>query len=280
MKPRFNQPKGYRPTGSGSPSYHYCRRHDYIFYPVAWTDSETGTYYEKGYYDENGRRYDNVSFEKNGKFENVVCKCQYCGQETVLDLTSEETANKALQCPACGAPMSISSELDEYDSTEGRIPYSPDITRQGGTRKRSHLKTILIVIAVLIGLGIYGSTLSNDDESYDSGQTITNTADGSIVLTQTSDHAYTENGSANDKELVWDDESGSYYDASTECWVWYNTDVDPAVWQYWYEGISSDYGDYGWMEHDAEGWWIEASAGNWVALPSRYDTSNLWYIED
>ena len=71
-----------------------------------------------------------------------------------------------------------------------------------------------------------------------------------------------------------------YYDEETECWIWWNTDVDPNVWQYWYEGISSDYGDYGWMEHDDTGWYIEASRGNWIELPSRYDTGNLWYIED
>ena len=46
-----------------------------------------------------------------------------------------------------------------------------------------------------------------------------------------------------------------------------------------YEGISSDYGDYGWMEHDSEGWWIEASEGNWIPLPSSYDSSGLWYID-
>ena len=33
------------------------------------------------------------------------------------------------------------------------------------------------------------------------------------------------------------------------------------------------------MEHDSEGWWIEASEGNWIPLPSTYDSSDLWYID-
>ena len=32
------------------------------------------------------------------------------------------------------------------------------------------------------------------------------------------------------------------------------------------------------MEHYDDGWFIEASNGNWVALPSGYDSSRLWYI--
>ena len=56
--------------------------------------------------------------------------------------------------------------------------------------------------------------------------------------------------------------------------------MDPPVWQYWYEGISSDYGDYGWMEHDDDGWYIEKDHGEWIKLPDKYGTDGLWYIED
>ena len=55
--------------------------------------------------------------------------------------------------------------------------------------------------------------------------------------------------------------------------------MEPAVWQYWYEGISSDFDESGWMEHDADGWYIEAYKGDWIALPTQYDTSGLWYID-
>ena len=102
-----------------------------------------------------------------------------------------------------------------------------------------------------------------------------------IRLNLSGQNAYHYAGSADqtyDKRLVWDSDADSYYDASTECWLWYNTDVEPPIWQYWYEGISSDYGDYGWMEHDSSGWYIEKSQNNWIQLPAQYDTSKLWYI--
>ena len=83
-----------------------------------------------------------------------------------------------------------------------------------------------------------------------------------------------------DRKLVWNKEYESYYDEKSDCYVWYNTDEKPFVWQYWYEGISSDYGDSGWMEHEWDGWYIETKNNNWMKLPSKYDTSELWYIDD
>ena len=53
-----------------------------------------------------------------------------------------------------------------------------------------------------------------------------------------------------DLKLKWNSEYESYYSIPDDCYLWYNTDVIPNLWQYWYEGISSDYGDYGWMEYE------------------------------
>lgn len=79
----------------------------------------------------------------------------------------------------------------------------------------------------------------------------------------------------------WNDEYEAYYDKETDCYFWYNTTTKTHTWQYWYEGISSDYGDYGWMEWDAkEGEWIiEVSNGEWIYLPDKYDQSYLWHVE-
>ena len=78
------------------------------------------------------------------------------------------------------------------------------------------------------------------------------------------------------------DKSGNFYDPKTDCYFWFNTNVRPAIWQYWYEGISSDFGDYGWMEYDfyEKVWYIETSKGKWEVLPDKYDTSKLWHFED
>ena len=53
------------------------------------------------------------------------------------------------------------------------------------------------------------------------------------------------------------------------------------TWQYWYEGISSDFGDYGWMEWDKDEkeWYIEEYDGEWIILPEEYDRSRLWHVE-
>lgn len=78
----------------------------------------------------------------------------------------------------------------------------------------------------------------------------------------------------------WDSEYESYYDKTTDCYFWMNDTIDPPQWQYWYEGISSDYGDYGWMEYDFDEkiWYIEVSDDTWKPLPEKYDTTELWHF--
>lgn len=81
------------------------------------------------------------------------------------------------------------------------------------------------------------------------------------------------------------DKSDNYYDAATNCYFWLNKDVDPPIWQYWFEGISSDYGTYGWMEYDYEKqkWYIEVNDGIWIELADKYveqyGKSRLWHME-
>lgn len=79
----------------------------------------------------------------------------------------------------------------------------------------------------------------------------------------------------------WDDEMECYYDPETDCYFWYNDTTKTHTWQYWYEDISSDYGDYGWMEFDSteKQWYIEVADEEWTELPSEYDRSNLWHVE-
>ena len=75
----MNQPTGFVSATHRRPVYYYGRKHSYAYYPEDWTDAETGASYQKGYYDENGQRYENVAFEENGKYKSVVCGCPYCG---------------------------------------------------------------------------------------------------------------------------------------------------------------------------------------------------------
>lgn len=84
-----------------------------------------------------------------------------------------------------------------------------------------------------------------------------------------------------DRTCEWNDEFDCYYDPVTDCYFWYNDTTKTHTWQYWYEGISSDYGDYGWMEWDSteQQWYIEVSDGEWTELPAEYDRSYLWHVE-
>ncbi len=262
-----------------------------MYYPESWTDEASGTSYEKGYYDENGQHYDSVAFAKNGKYENVVCRCPYCGQSTVLNLTAEDATSHNLQCPSCGGPMEIQSELDDMISQgtgEPQSSASAQYRKQtAGTKKRRGW-IIAAVLVILFGIG--KNELRKEEQQYTPPvqqiQQIQNTQPESsgygstVILSRTGPDSFkVSSASTGDKKLVWDSDADSYYDADTDCWLWYNTDVEPAQWQYWYEGISSDYGDYGWLEHDSEGWWLETSDGNWIKLPGSYDASRLWYIE-
>ena len=279
------------------PSYYYGRRHDYVYYPESWTDQSTGTYYEKGYYDENGQHYDSVTFQENGKYENVVCHCPYCGQDTVLNLTAGDAASHNLQCPHCGGPMKIQSELDDYvtqpaanthtyASEESLRQFQEEAQKKKKAKRR---RRWLIVLAVLVVLYLYGHSLDSGSQpdSYEPqsqqlqlSQPDTVELGDTVVLVRTGDSSFQiSSADAGDKTLIWDWDADSYYDADTDCWLWYNTDVEPALWQYWYEGISSEYEESGWMEHDETGWYIEAREGTWISLPETFDTSELWYIE-
>ena len=222
-RPRVNQPTGYKPTGSSQrPRHVYGRRHDYVYYPTPWVDSSTGTSYEKGYYDENGNRYDDVAFSKNGVYENVLCHCPYCGQDAVMDLSAKDVGVKQLQCPSCGGPVEIRSMLD--DAVRGPSA-SGGVTRQAAPKKRGRgcLITTIISVVILAILAVFGSQLPSDGGGQDT-----------LALVQTGAHSYrvAESGEAADLTLGWDRDSESYYDPGSECWVWYNTDVSPNVWQY------------------------------------------------
>ena len=213
-----------------------------------------------------------------------------------MNLSSAEISAKKMDCPNCGGPMEIHSVLEQYQGTANAFSATSSAmpTR---SRRKSRIGIVLLVIilifAGLIGLGSYElkkearlEMQEAQEQPIDSFQ-LTGSEDiydllleDTVYLAGSDETGYSLSQIPADKELVWDDEAESFYDEDSDCWLWYNTDVEPAVWQYWYEGISSDFGDYGWMEHDSDGWFIEASYGNWIALPEEYDTSTLWYIKE
>ena len=184
-RPRVNQPIGFLLYSTLKPKYYYGKQHDYVYYPESWTDRGSGTTYEKGYYDENGQYYADVSFTKNGKYENVVCNCPYCGQDTILNLTADDIAAHHLQCPHCGGPMTIKSELDEYlqQPTENTHVYnSEESLRQfTGTNKKKKRRKWWIIGLVLLILYAIGASEESNDNHYYQNQTVHQYTDNSAL---------------------------------------------------------------------------------------------------
>ena len=308
-KPRQNQPTGYRNSYGGSPSRYYGRRHEYVYFPVAWIDPDSGRHYDGGYYDENGNRYESISYFRNGTYENVVCVCPYCDNKSIISLSAQNPNEQSLKCPVCGGAMEIRSALDEYQSAGSGYAAPAHQQKRAGTGARVFVIIAAVLIA-LVGLTVLGyqsrkwnspgspaGSTAEAPQSTGTGEPLQSIGTGEPLQSIGTDNADLPYGTAvsladngdgsfrivdgtGAKTITYDPEFDSYYDPESDCYLWYNTDVEPALWQYWYEGISSDYGDYGWMEHDSEGWWIEAGYDDWIPLPDEYQSDRLWYIAD
>ena len=288
---RVNQPSGWdlREHGGRRPENHYCLRHNYVYYPEAWTDSATGRNYKKGYYDEEGTYYQDVVFRRNGRYDNVVCTCEYCGTSSKINWDG----TGAITCPACGGPLNVSSAVDEYTQDPGYTNSSSEASASRQRGRTGCCVAAVIGLAMFIVLGVIGMMLDRTPE-YDfqapetaAVETYQGPADNTDIfgtvlwLDRQEDGSYVlspDGADSYDKKLTWDYGEGSYYDPEADCWLWFNTDVLPNLWQYWYEGISSDY-ESGWMEYEPDGWYIETEWGEWIPLPEDYDAAQLWHME-
>lgn len=104
-----------------------------------------------------------------------------------------------------------------------------------------------------------------------------------VYLKELGDGRYTISDALDyDKYMCWDSSADSYYDYTTGSYAWYNTDVSPNLWQYWFDGISTDYesSGYGWMECEGGTWYMETADGEWTDVTELYDTSGLWHIDN
>ena len=294
------------PAGTGPRPTRYVGRHNtYIYFPVAWTDTCDGKKYDPGYYDEDGKRYENVAFaEEDGSYKNVLCECEYCGTRKVMDVD----AGGSLHCESCGGTMKIVGTVDELirkETVDENTDRGDDSHTFESVGKQLIRSLLSVYFVSMLFIGIFTSMIKNMAGSYgerveygyyDDNQVIPfeeeyggNTGYSEyyeyddIFLSSSGDNTFviTDEESSCDKYLTWLDEYESWYDSESDCYLWYNEDLDPPIWQYWYEEISSDFGDYGWMEYDEyeQTWYIEQDEGDWIRLPSQYDASALWHIE-
>lgn len=262
-RPRYNQPQGYHVgKNNPTPKEYHCKKHDYVFYNTSWYSDHDGKYYKRGYYDETGKWYEDVLI-KDVQTNEVRFVCPYCDTEVKAAWRIGEKPS----CPNCSAQLQ-EIEADEIDNSRfsgagRRFQSDPDLL--------TRIICFSILGLIVLGLGIPAVRQLREEspsETY------------SITATQSAPSSYfvEELG----RSCPWDSYSESYYDSITDCYFWYNDEVDIPTWQYWYESISSDFGDYGWMEYDEyEGkWYIEADYGNWIELPDNYATDDLWYIHE
>ena len=270
---RTNQPTGCPSTNK--PLSLRGASHDYVYYPSGWTDTATGKYYDRGYYDETGKHYENVAIKKGSEYETICC-CDYCG--TSIKLKWKEGALPS--CPNCGALLSNITQNVFFDTElKDQIISSSNGFGKNITRIviGSIVACCLLPFLTVGGMGILSLLVP-----FIPDETTTTTTTRSTTLAP--DDPYNSNTIYVDvlgRNCNWDSEYECYYDEPTDCYFVFNTDVEPPEWQYWYEGISSDYGDYGWMtyDYDEERWYIESSSG-WDVLPDSYDVSDLWYMNE
>ncbi len=261
---RSSQPYGWNNTLYGAVRHFYGAAHDYDYYPQGWTASD-GRYFEEGYYDESGRHYNNMTMTGS----ETMLKCEYCGNHMVYMWKEGDVP----ACDKCGAMFRIDITDKVQSAYNGIAP-------QGNGSVKEFISGIPFLGKVAIGVFLCPLVLSF----------LAFVAALIFIAARSINPGSTEYKTVSAKNSIYVDEIGrtcyldgeDWYDSQTECWFYYNDSLPPYQWQYWYEGISSDYGDYGWMEYDMgeEAWYIETDSGNWVHLPADYDTSKLWHMTD
>ena len=271
-----------QPRSGVLPVILHCLQHDYAYYPTGW--EYEGQQYEAGYYDEAGNRYENVAFTDENGDSTVEFSCEYCGSRAKYKWTEGQFP----KCSSCGAPL---SPRDVH--TDAVIPaYSETSDEAAAAEKpprKKKRRIWLIIVAVLVLIWLFNSFSSRGAEYHPSGNSgytaELRPAAGQFRLGEDIRLKYSGNGiyeiisSGNaDKVLEYIPEDDYYYDSDTEAWLCYNMEMSPAVWQYWFEGVSSDYGDYGWMECEGKDWYVEVSSGNWQKYPGS--TASLWHIQN
>ncbi len=251
---------------------------------MAWVDPETNRTYKSGYYDESGNYYKNLALKKDDSYETQF-QCEYCGSMVKTDWRE----GAAPSCPRCGAVLAIADIARDEEVAVGNSYNQSSYTSDTYGPIRSLISGPYRMIGWFLAIMVVGSVLS----SFTSAMGGRNESNDYYESNYDYDYDYDyDSDYYEDDEIYVDvlgrycyfyDEYDSYYDEDTDCYFYYNNYVSPGVWQYWYEGISSNYGDYGWMEYeeDDDCWYIEKSQNNWVKLPDRYlDDDRLWHMEE
>ncbi|MBR4223548.1 MAG: hypothetical protein IKR73_01935 [Oscillospiraceae bacterium] len=209
---------------------------------------------------------------RDGNEYETRCVCNYCGTEIKLKWTEGALPS----CPNCGAVL---REVVENSVIEDKLQ---DIVRYDiGKRRSSHGTGILAVIIIMIvsvaSIISFRTVCQISDRLEHVSTTVERQDPQRADPDRSADSIYVKEIG---RKCPWYDEYESYYDQVSDCYFWFKE--EDLCWEYWFEGISSDYGDYGWMQYDYfdNTWYIEESHGNWIPLPEKYDASVLWHMDE
>ena len=254
-----------------------CKNHDYLYVHKSWTVGQTGKEYRKGYYDEDGKFYDsnNVAFKKpDGSYE-ARYVCEHCGAETETDWKEGFYPT----CKNCGAEMEKTPVyIDEI--LEVKSLKTDEKKTDDSKLKLDFIDISTMIVAAIVGVYIIAQAFfTGTTPTPEKTDTNLEIYGSEIYLDEISPQTYRICSGQDDyeKHLTWDKKTESYYDRESDCYLWYNTDVSPNLWQYWYDDIAGNH-YYGWMECDGVDWYIEVSDTEWEKYEG--DTSQLWYIEE
>lgn len=263
-----------------------CRRHDYVFYDTQWQDEKSDKVYQRGYYDEEGKYYsaDDIAFKKQDGTFVARYICNYCSAEA--EYIWKEGFLPV--CKKCGAQMEKQPVfVDEIVNME---PYMSSVKEDKPIKVRNVFKSFIPVLIWVLFVGFiinyYFALMNGETAGFFRGtqseeEQVSNLDiyGKQIYLKEVDENIYVicDSGETYDKELEWDYGADSYYDYESNCYLWYNTDVSPNLWQYWYEDIVGD-SYYGWMECEGDAWYIEVSDTEWEEYTG--DTSSLWHIQN
>lgn len=99
------------PQGISDTILYHCLRHDYVYYPQDFVDTN-GVQRKRGYYDEACEYHENIKILYYPQSSGVVCK--YCGHNTIFDVNGQNMDD--FWCSQCGAEINYMKQLDEeYD---------------------------------------------------------------------------------------------------------------------------------------------------------------------
>lgn len=224
----------------------------------------------------------------------VMYECPYCRGKVTAQPSPD--GMHQLTCPNCGGILAESNAIAQpqtaqsFSQPQGNMA-APDTgysaEQPAARRKRSSplVKVLFLVFMICIiaaAVRIANSRMYEAAHRTDHNENAYNDVNNDYNAPDSKESKDGIYVNALGRTVPWDSENEWYYDEDTDCYFFQNNDMDPPVWQYWFEGVSSNYGgDYGWMEWDynENRWYVQQSENSWVPLPENEYTDRLWHME-